>query len=169
MKTYLANPKNKDNLNNFIFSEWEKRMSQKIEQSQLLVLAGGFQEHERVIGISRNHVEELDEVYSNHEEADTRLILHIQFSIERFGTKRAVIWSPDTDVMILGVFFAQELGIEIWFKTRTKEKVRFIPLHEISSFLGQELTLTLLAFHAITGCDSTSCFKGKGKKGHYLC
>ena len=71
--------------------------------------------------------------------------------------------------MILGVFFAPELGIEIWFKTGTKEKVRFIPLHEISSFLGQELTLTLLAFHAITGCDSTSCFKGKGKKGHYLC
>ena len=143
-------------------------MSQKIGQSQLLVLAGGFQEHERVIGISRNHVEELDEVYSNHEEADTRLILHIQFSIERFGTKRAVIWSPDTDVMILGVFFTQELGIEIWFKTGTKEKVRFIPLHEISSFLGQELTLTLLAFHAITGCDSTSCFKGKGKKRSLL-
>ena len=70
--------------------------------------------------------------------------------------------------MILGVFFAQELGIEIWFKTGTKEKVCFIPLHEISSFLGQELTLTLLAFHAITGCDSTSCFKGKGKKRSLL-
>ena len=30
IKTFLANPKNKDNLNNFIFSEWETTMPQKI-------------------------------------------------------------------------------------------------------------------------------------------
>ena len=46
----------------------------------------------------------------------------------------------------------------------TKEKVHFTSLHEISANLGQELTATLLAFHAITGCDSTSCFEGRGKK-----
>ena len=164
MKTFLADPKNKDNLNNFIFSEWENTMPQKIGESQVLVLAGGFQDHERVVAISRNHVEVVEDVYSNHEEADTRLILHIQCSIERSGTRRAIVWSPDTDVMILGVYFSHELGIDILFRTGTKEKVRCIPLHEISANLGQELTATLLAFHAITGCDSTSCFKGRGKK-----
>ena len=49
----------------------------------------------------------------------------------------------------------------MWFKTATKEKVRYILIHEISVELGQELTL---AFHAVTGCDSTSCFKDRGKK-----
>ena len=96
IKTFLANPKNKDNLNNFIFSEWENTMPQKIGESQVLVLVGGFQDHERVVAISRNHVEVVEEVYSNHEEVDTRLILHIQCSIERFGTRRAIVWSPDT-------------------------------------------------------------------------
>ena len=136
-------------------------MPQKIGESQVLVLAGGFQDDEKVVAISRNHVE----VYSNHEEADIRLMLHIQCSIERFGTSRAIIWSLDTDVMISGVYSSHELGTDIWFRTGTTEKVRYIPLHEISANLGQELTATLLAFHAITACDSTSYFKDRGKKG----
>ena len=51
----------------------------------------------------------------------------------------------------------------MWFKTGTKEKVHNIPMHEISVELGK-LTFVLLAFYAVTGCDSTSCFKSRGKK-----
>ena len=138
----------------------------KIRESQVLVLAGGFQNQERVVAISRNHVEVV-EVYFNYEEADTRLILHIQCFIECFGT-RHIVWSPDTDVMILGVYFSHKLDIDIWFRTGRKEKVNYIPLHGILSDLGQELTATLLAFHAIIGCDSTSCFKGRGKERSLL-
>ena len=145
-------------------------MPQNIGESQVLVLVGGFQDHERVVAISRNHIKVLvvKEVYFSHEEADTRLILHIQCCTKRFGTRRAIVWSPDTDVMILGVYFSHELGTDIWFRTGTKEKVRYIPLHEISANLGQELTATLLTFHAITERDNTSCFKGKGKKSSLL-
>ena len=162
IKAFLTNPKNKDNLNNFITSEWENTMPHKNRESQVLVPAGGFQDHERVVAISRNHVKVVEEVYSNHEEADTRLILHIQCSIEHFG--HVIVWSPDTDVIILGVYFSHELGIDIWFRTGTRENVHYIPRHEISANLGQELTATLLAFHAITGCDSTSCFKDRQKE-----
>ena len=70
--------------------------------------------------------------------------------------------------MILGVYFSHKFDIDIWFRTETKEKVRYIPLHEISANLGQELTATLLAFHAIAGCYSTSCFKGRNKKRSLL-
>ena len=90
--------------------------------------------------------------------------MHIKDSILRYGTRAAIIWSPDTDVLILGVYFSGELDIDMWFKTGTEEKVRYIPMHEISIELGQELTSVLLAFHAVTGCDSTSYFKGRGKK-----
>ena len=41
---------------------------------------------------------------------------------------------------------------------------RFIPIHDICEHLGNPLTRLLLPFHALTGCDSTSCFKGRGKK-----
>ena len=52
----------------------------------------------------------------------------------------------------------------MWFKTGTKEKVHYISMHEISVVLGKELTSVLLAFYAVTGCDSTSCFMSRGKK-----
>ena len=55
-------------------------MPQKIRESQVLAQAGGFQDHERVVAILRNHVEMVEGVYSNYEKADTRLILHIQCS-----------------------------------------------------------------------------------------
>ena len=63
MRALLANPKNKDNLNNFIFSEWEKTIPQKIGGSQILVLAGGFCDHERVVALTKYGAEELTELY----------------------------------------------------------------------------------------------------------
>ena len=167
IKTFLANPKNKDNFNDFIFSERENTMPQKIGESQVIVLAGGFQDHERVVAISRNHVEVVEEVYSNHEDADTRLILHIQCSIERFGIRRAIVWSPDTDVMILGVYFSHELGIDIWFRIETKEKVHYIPLHEISANLGQELLQHCWHFMLLQSATEQVVSKAEAKKGHY--
>ena len=41
---------------------------------------------------------------------------------------------------------------------------RYIPSHEISRTLGLQKTLALPTFHALTGCDTTSAFFGKGKK-----
>ena len=43
MKAYFGNPKNKDNLNSFVFNELESLAQQVITESQTLVLAGGFQ------------------------------------------------------------------------------------------------------------------------------
>ena len=52
-RAFLANPKNRDNLNNFIFSEWEKTIPQKTGGSQILVLAGGFCDHERAVALTK--------------------------------------------------------------------------------------------------------------------
>ena len=46
MKNYLANPQNKDNLNDFTFTELEKHMPARLDKHQMLVLGGGFQNHE---------------------------------------------------------------------------------------------------------------------------
>ena len=41
---------------------------------------------------------------------------------------------------------------------------RYIPAHAIAQSLGQSKAMALPAFHALTGCDTTSTFFGKGKK-----
>ena len=41
---------------------------------------------------------------------------------------------------------------------------RYIPAHAIAQSLGPAKAMALPAFHALTGCDTTSAFYGKGKK-----
>ena len=41
---------------------------------------------------------------------------------------------------------------------------RYIPAHAIAHSLGPSKAMALPAFHALTGCDTTSAFFGKGKK-----
>ena len=83
----------------------------------------------------------------------------------RYNTKTAIIWSPDTDVFVLGTHFFRDIDIEnIWFKTGTRDNMRYIPIHMVVDNLGQTMCRLVLPFHALTGCDSTSCFKWKGKK-----
>ena len=101
MKAYLSNPKNKDNLNDFVFNEWLHEMPSKLVDGQTLVLAGGFEDHECVV----DGVVNITDIFSSHEEADTRLLLHVNDAKGRYGSKTAVIWSLDTDVLVLCVVF----------------------------------------------------------------
>ena len=41
---------------------------------------------------------------------------------------------------------------------------RFIGVNSICAILGKPRSTSLPVFHALTGCDTTSCFFGKGKK-----
>ena len=77
MKAYFANPKNKDNLNSFVFNELESLAQQVLTESQTLVLAGGFSDHERAVSVSSGKKEDLFEVFSDQQEADTRIMLQI--------------------------------------------------------------------------------------------
>ena len=164
LKSFLSNPKNKDNLNDFVFSQWVSTMPTSLKPQQCLILSGGFRNHERVVSLTTNGAEELSDAYCSHEEADTRLIFHIEDSKERHKITTAVIWSPDTDIFLLGLHFCTKIDIHIWFKTGVKEGTRYIPIHTLAEKLGNDVCSVLLPFHALTGCDSVSFFKGKGKK-----
>ena len=78
---------------------------------------------------------------------------------------RIVIQSPDTDVAVLSVAHFSDLNCqELWLKTGVKDRLRYLPVHEIQAFLRESLCRCLPSFHALTGCDSTSAFSGIGKK-----
>lgn len=105
-----------------------------------------------------------------HEEADTRLLLHAHHAAHTTTQHRPaiVIKSPDTDVAILSCALASQLpSSEIFFRTGTKQRTRFIPLHSVAAKLGADVCSALVGLHAFTGCDSTSCFVGKGKKAAF--
>ena len=66
---------------------------------QQIVLGGGFRDGERAVREIKGHCDNWTSLRSDHEEADTLLLLHAQHASH--DHKRIVIQSPDTDVAVL--------------------------------------------------------------------
>ena len=99
-----------------------------------------------------------------HEEADTRVFVHCLDSV-REGTKKLLIRTVDTDVVVMAISVFQRLSAsEIWIAFGSSKAFRHIEVHKIAAVLGPEKSLALPAFHALTGCDQASSFCSKGKK-----
>ena len=107
-----------------------------------------------------------------------RMLLHAIHADKVFaesGVKgRIIIKSPDTDVLVLCVHYFSKLQHtqELWFQTgtvsSTKDRRRYIPVHEINSTLSPVFTNILPAAHAVTGCDTTSLLKENPDYFQYL-
>ena len=99
-----------------------------------------------------------------HEEADTRIFLHLQNAVQH-GYSKVSIRTVDTDVVVLAIASVNRLKIaELWIAFGAGKSFRFIAAHEIAKILGPERCVALPMFHAFTGCDTVSCFGGRGKK-----
>ena len=100
----------------------------------------------------------------NHEEADTRMLLHVAHATKH-GHQKVSIRTVDTDVIVLAVAQIQHLQIsELWIEFGVGKHYRFIPAHLVALNMGPEKASALPFFHALTGCDTTSAFCGIEKK-----
>ena len=60
------------------------------------------------------------------------MFVHLKYAYNFNTVERYIIWSPDTDVAVLGVDFAEKFGLkEVYLRTGIKRKKRFIPIHKI--------------------------------------
>jgi hypothetical protein len=133
-----------------------------VTSSDELYLAGLFSDPSTTKNFTPSKVNDCPDLFSNHEEANTRMLLHAIHANTRFGDMnvkgRIIIKSPDTDVLFLCIHFFPSMRNtkELWFKTgtvtRTKDGRRYLPVHDICHI------------HALTGCDTTCSFFGIGKK-----
>ena len=102
-----------------------------------------------------------------HKEADTRMFVHARHGVEE-GSKRILVKANDTDVIVIGIDAFQvlnKIGMQQLLVTYGQGKnLRWIPIHDLYSSLGQQRSKAILFFHAFTGCDVTSGFRGKGKR-----
>lgn len=99
-----------------------------------------------------------------HEEADSRMLLHLEDAVKE-GYTKVVVRTVDTDVVVLAVTAAQRLNItELWVAFGTGKSFRYLAAHEIAKALGPDRCTALPVFHAFTGCDTVSSFCGRGKK-----
>ena len=160
---YIANPQNKVNLCHFLTESLCKLGQEKLPLDKKLVIGGGLNDGKEALSIAKDHWETVPSLKSDHEEADTRLMLHAKHAVQ--ARVRMIVQSPDTDVFILCTSLFQDIGCEeLWFRTGVRDRLRYIPVHDVFRTLGDKLCKALPGFHAVTGCDSTSSLSGIGKK-----
>ena len=107
---------------------------------------------------------DLGTLKSTHEEADTRLVLHAVHN--QFHT--VVVFSRDTDVLLLLVSHFQIMQCQhLWMMSGTSKKRRYIPIDAVFNKLPSGFASSLLAFHALTGCDTTSYIANHTKRSSW--
>ena len=104
----------------------------------------------------------------DHEEADTRLLIHLQDALLN-GCVKCVMRTVDTDVVVILIGKLHHLitlcqDVSIWITFGTGNNFTYYHINAIYEDLGREKSLSLPVFHSFTGCDTTSAFIGKGKK-----
>ena len=100
----------------------------------------------------------------NHEEADTRMIVHVVHAVQE-GHKKIAIRTVDTDVVVICTAAFHSLACtELWILFGTGTNYRTFAIHETAKLLGIQKSRSLPVFDALTGFDTVSCFSGIGKK-----
>lgn len=98
-----------------------------------------------------------------HEEADTLIILHALDVAAKDPHCDLRIVSPDTDVLLLLIYYYPQLCIRTVFKGRKGKDIRKIEIGKAYEALTPKYASALLGFHTFTGCDVTGKFNGKSK------
>ena len=123
-------------------------------KSPVIVVAGGFSESTTVKF-------DVSSLRADHEEGDTRLILHCIHA----HMNMIVLSIRDTDVLLLLLAHCSRIDCtRLYMKAGTSKASKYLPVHEIHQNLSVEQLDTLLASHAVTGCVSVSQVSGHGKK-----
>ena len=151
----MKNATNKSALAEFICVYLTDSAPQILKEHQWLMLAGGFTN-----GLLVKVVEH------------TRMLLH---TIDLATTHSMIIVRcDDTDVLVLliyycgkGVFANCKVYMNAGHCSKTTNRQRFIPVNNITSTIGQDVSICLPASNAISDCDTTSSLFKIGKRTAY--
>ena len=92
-------------------------------------------------------------LWSDHEEADSRMFVYAAYLCNSLDLHRVTILSPDTDVAVIACYqicHSLRNCQEVWFLTGFAKNRRFIPLHTAYITLGASICKVLPVFHCLT-------------------
>ena len=126
------------NLCTFLADTWCELGVKHLLDGQQIVIGGGFKDAQKSVMITSGHCEDLVALKSDHEEADTRLLLHAAHASRDHS--RIVVQSPDTDVVVLCTAHYSKLRCrELWFRTGVHDKLGYIHIHSLADDLGPHI------------------------------
>ena len=164
-KSFMHNSENKKQLIKVILSEWQTdKYAMQLKGREIFYVVEEecfcLQSFDGVHTTS----DAVSTLFSNQEEADSRIVLHCMYECNRSSTHTPIIIrSPDTDVFVILLHYSDKFSCKIFFNTGSGNKRRLICVSDVATLLGQQITKALTGFHAFTGCDTVSAFVRQGK------
>ena len=156
-KNFLGNPENKIELHELLSDATSCIPTQK----EIVIT----QKENVYISTQRDDTQMLSPC--NHEEADTRIFVHINDGIH-YGYYKFLIVTVDSDIVCIAVSFIAQMhqveDLEIWIAFGTGNNFRYIPTHEIVKSIGPYRARYLPLLQAFLGVDTTSSMYGIGRK-----
>ena len=116
---------------------------------------------DRCIKLTESGWQEIDDLQSTQEEADTRIVLHVKHAAETIPALICI--TEDTDVFIICLGLCQDVNSNIFIRRGSKSSVRLVDITKLAAALGRDVCTALLGLHPWTGCDTISAFAGQGK------
>ncbi len=151
----------------FLRDEWASQTYAPILEGHELYFALEQECHHYVVEDGTVRRTLVQELRSEHEEADTRLIFHANFvaEVQQEADTVVVIRSNDTDVFILLLYHARFINAHVWMDVgvNAKNNRRMVDISRLATQLTRPLCDALPSFHALTGCDYTASFMRKAK------
>ena len=112
--------------------------------------------------ITKDSSEEEKDLYADHEEADTRVLLHAKHAADH-GYKAVVITAEDTDILVLALALNGTIRCAVYQRRGTQSRQQYIDINKMALHHGDDMRKAIIGLHAFTGCDTLSAFAGKGK------
>ena len=160
-KKYISVGVNKQELIDFLLDEWSThpKYHQLIRNKTIYFSTRKDALKLNVIG-EDTQCQPVTELSSNQEEVDTKVFLAVKLAQE-IGYTDAVIYTVDSDVAILLMYYSRRLAVNLFMQLGTGSNVRIVDVGNTDWQL--ELVEALPSLLVILGCDPVSAFNGIGK------
>lgn len=157
-RRFLASTDNKNELVAYLAKEWQHPQYRALLQSKVLYVTCA----ESCTKITDTIIENVPELKSSQEEADTRLLLHAQHAAST-GNSAVIVVADDTDVFLLCLAFSRQIDASLFQKCGTTTRTYYVNVNDVANACGSDVSEAIIGLHAFTGCDSVSAFAGRGK------
>ena len=163
----LLSPSFKSALLKFLFSEWLRPEYAQILSGHSLYFALHDQCHRYTVLNGSVVREPVQQLRCKHEEADTRVIFHVNNVLRENLETQVVVRANDTDILVLLVYHMSRFTTnpKVWMDagTSSSNTRRLIDIASIIGVMEPPIIEALPAIHAFTGTDFTASFLNKGK------
>lgn len=95
--------------------------------------------------------QEIIDLFCDHEEADTRMVFHLNYISKHYPNENVVVRVLDTDVLVIILGNLHKINLNVWIQTGliSNNSLKYIHCNNLWKMLGTTFCRALIAFHRL--------------------